>query len=697
MNNYTKTIVSAVQAWTADQIKQSKPDWNQNDPSGVGYIKNRTHYEEIENKTLVDNLTREDYESGNHPNLTFTVGSLYTVIWNGETYSNIECVKSDDWRVLGIPGTLPFYIDDDGGNNLYISSANENEDYIVSIIGNVSTLKTIDPKFLPDGIGYDTRQEKVIFSAPLSNRVQIYNLIKLSNIIENIYHSTHISIDLPEYDFSLEKAIISLHNEPDGLYIYCSQVDDNICVYFESQLIADEFFNEYYRINEDEMNPLTPGLYALGMPVRLAITLWELSGELHTIDSKYLPDFQSDWNEINSDSPKYINNKPFGESMLPIIENLTPDDYSNDNYEAPTFIVGETYTVIWNGETYSNLTCWDNGGDHVIGNEPNTPQLPFWVDDNGGNSSLDIDWIEEFENVTIYQESGEIKQIDEKFLPILSKQESNNILINNQTIEASNDKWVEFNEDLAFEINPKAKYTIIFNDVEYTDLIPWYDEDIYVIGSEDVWNGYSDSETPFVSDGMQFGTNDNYDSYKLTIIEHNLVNKIDPKYLPDNGTASGGGTISANYLTLNDIDTNYEYIVAIKQGGLVSVCKGVELSVVKPPRQMQYAEGEPFNPEGMVLSLSRQDGSISTITDCNYRIPVYDSSIEIIYTELSMEYTTVLENIIVVPQYKAEALIDFNYIYNPDTGMCQILSWKGTEYGSPSSVIRVPNEDYVIL
>jgi hypothetical protein len=112
---------------------------------------------------------------------------------------------------------------------------------------------------------------------------------------------------------------------------------------------------------------------------------------------------------------------------------------------------------------------------------------------------------------------------------------------------------------------------------------------------------------------------------------------------------------------------------------------------------MQYAEGELFNSEGMVLSLSRQDGSISTITNCDCKIPVYDSSIEITYTELGMKYTALLENVIVVPYYKANALIDFNYIYNPDTGMCQILSWKGTEYGSPSSVIRVPNEDYVIL
>jgi hypothetical protein len=75
------------------------------------------------------------------------------------------------------------------------------------------------------------------------------------------------------------------------------------------------------------------------------------------------------------------------------------------------------------------------------------------------------------------------------------------------------------------------------------------------------------------------------EEHTLSVLVYGLTNKINPKYLPDNyGNASGGGTISANYLTLNDIDTNHEYIIAIKEGGLVSVCKGVELSIVKPPR-----------------------------------------------------------------------------------------------------------------
>ena len=45
MQNFMKTILSAVKTWTKGKIKDSTADWNQSDSSADNYVKNRTHYD----------------------------------------------------------------------------------------------------------------------------------------------------------------------------------------------------------------------------------------------------------------------------------------------------------------------------------------------------------------------------------------------------------------------------------------------------------------------------------------------------------------------------------------------------------------------------------------------------------------------------------------------------------------------------
>ena len=72
MQNYIKTILSAVKAWTTRKIKESTADWKQNDSSAVDYVKNRTHWEEegriynLDKKTHIFpyEFTKKDYATG---------------------------------------------------------------------------------------------------------------------------------------------------------------------------------------------------------------------------------------------------------------------------------------------------------------------------------------------------------------------------------------------------------------------------------------------------------------------------------------------------------------------------------------------------------------------------------------------------------------------------------------------------------
>jgi hypothetical protein len=152
MQTFMKTILSAVQTWTKGKIKDSTADWNQNDSNTDNYIKNRTHWEENTGSeiTLVNNLTSEQYDNGEAPPCTFVVGQKYDIIWCGQLFSQLECMYEGEWRVIGDSNNLPFYIDDDGGNDLYVSSSEEVEDWTLTITTTNVIIHTLDEKYLPD-------------------------------------------------------------------------------------------------------------------------------------------------------------------------------------------------------------------------------------------------------------------------------------------------------------------------------------------------------------------------------------------------------------------------------------------------------------------------------------------------------------------------------------------------------------------
>ena len=148
--NHLKTFYNAL----VHKMKSFRGNWEQNDSSAEDYIKNRPFYTEAEEIYLVDKLTSADYFDGHYPACTFVVGQRYNILWNDTLYKNLECYEDDGWRIIGGNSgpdgkTYPFYIDDDGGNNLYIES---DENFIVSIMI-PEVIHRIDKKYLPEDIG----------------------------------------------------------------------------------------------------------------------------------------------------------------------------------------------------------------------------------------------------------------------------------------------------------------------------------------------------------------------------------------------------------------------------------------------------------------------------------------------------------------------------------------------------------------
>ncbi len=165
MQNFIKTILNAIKTWTKVEIQQNKEefnsriknsvaDWNENDSTADSYVKNRTHWEETKEAVLVDNLTFDEYDSGNAPQCNFIPNQVYTVVWNGKKYENLVCYLDGEYNIIAAPNLgCPFYIDDDGGDSLYIEPIYNNTDWTVSIFTTQSVAHKLDPKYLPDDIG----------------------------------------------------------------------------------------------------------------------------------------------------------------------------------------------------------------------------------------------------------------------------------------------------------------------------------------------------------------------------------------------------------------------------------------------------------------------------------------------------------------------------------------------------------------
>ena len=173
--DFLKTILNGFWA----KVTSIKPNWNQNNPSADDYIRNRPFYEEVKiGKVIhVDNLTYQDYDNGNAPACNFVPGEAYNVVWNGTLYENLVCYFDGEYNIIADGVQHPFYIDDDGGDALYVSSDDENWTLSIYQIKDVSVLKKLDAKFLPDDIGMqsdwmDTNKKS---KAHILNKPSIWN------------------------------------------------------------------------------------------------------------------------------------------------------------------------------------------------------------------------------------------------------------------------------------------------------------------------------------------------------------------------------------------------------------------------------------------------------------------------------------------------------------------------------------------
>lgn len=163
MYNFTKTILSALQAWANKRVKLNTPDWNQNNSEGDGYIKNRPFYTTKESVEVVNaNMSIEpDVGYGAiSKDCYFIAGDKYLVNLNGTDY---ECVAWESWNyenvtligngdIYGGEGRgdkVPFVCDSFKDGTCYLTVINPG-DYTIKITHMRSEVHKIPLEYLPD-------------------------------------------------------------------------------------------------------------------------------------------------------------------------------------------------------------------------------------------------------------------------------------------------------------------------------------------------------------------------------------------------------------------------------------------------------------------------------------------------------------------------------------------------------------------
>lgn len=226
----------------------------------------RTHWkEEIKSEVvLVDNLTSDDYNNDiNVPKCNFISGQSYNVTLNGTLYEGLVCYSDGDYNVIGDDGIVPFYIDDDGGDDLYVSVNDGDSTWTLSI----STIETayiyhkLDPNYIPaDDIAVqsDWNETDGTSKAFIQNKPPIIQDENGDVYLDKLHVGlieTAKKLATEEYWYEPKKHVV-LTDEINGYNYIVSMRDGNLVSYCEASSISVTTMpNKSKYLDGDTFNP----------------------------------------------------------------------------------------------------------------------------------------------------------------------------------------------------------------------------------------------------------------------------------------------------------------------------------------------------------------------------------------------------------------------------------------------------------
>ena len=205
-DNYMKTILSGVKEWTEnltddaiDKANGTHKDWNENDPTKPGYIKNRPFYTGDPVETVFVEERTVPFIDSKHGlyiaqvqlNFVPTVGETYKVSWDGTVYE-CNCVEFPNGTIIGNLSLVgegsdtgePFLMGVMGNGEDMIYTLDTSASHTFSISGFAPEVVKIDEKYLPEAAfrvrnldttkSYSTEEIEEIYKSARSGFVVYY-------------------------------------------------------------------------------------------------------------------------------------------------------------------------------------------------------------------------------------------------------------------------------------------------------------------------------------------------------------------------------------------------------------------------------------------------------------------------------------------------------------------------------------------
>ena len=446
INPVENRVVTAAIKNVEDKIVQS--DWNQSDETASDYIKNRTHYEGItkiihfESEFIVEDIRNNTgtvyFDFSNVPyefNKTVYIeldGIEYVSFFDSDMEAcnaiyipvrDVEDTYSPNYRELPCIHLELGYIT---FHNRYPEEAPlfDGEPHTLKIYDKQTVVKKIDSKFLhtPDWSQND------------------------ETAADYIKNRTHYEIDkreiiLPETTLNFNKAgssgmqkidrrIDLIENET---YIVTWDNTEYLCV---SHSYSGEAIGNNAGIAEgtasEGFNPDAPFfIWSSGLTMSYetgehTFKIEKPVKEIHKIDKKFLPDdvgVTPDWNQNDETAPDYIKNRTHYENrekLIHIPETVgTVENGAIDfDYSLLPWELGHKLFIVFDGIEYETI-CKENSDacDEYGFSVNNSSYVSFW--DHGGILAVGSSYLKNGDTHTyeIYEYTGTIKQLDEKFIP----------------------------------------------------------------------------------------------------------------------------------------------------------------------------------------------------------------------------------------------------------------------------------------
>ena len=358
-NNYMKTILSGVKEWTenltddaVDKANGTHKDWNENDPTKPGYIKNRPFYTGDPVETdIIPPTTVTFSENGSGmialwpESFDFVNGQTYHVSWDGTDYVCTGILFNGTISLLGNLGLAG--VGDDTGepfifvkqNEWVVGSAESATEHIIGIKTVTNLIVTLDEKYLPESS---------------------FTKAEWSNISNKI-------VDYKRVNSSLSVVDKSIH----------AQVGDSYSDTINATLIFEN--RKVYRVSGTAKftNTRVNKIFTFNIDVTSTVSDYKI----------YLGSFYDDLNEATVEVYLYSSNSPFYEGELSL---------NYDGTYGVTYTFSLDITVNEEATVLPDICLSDSiqrvGNDIIIPSSTpdSTKKFKITVDDSGTITATEI-------------------------------------------------------------------------------------------------------------------------------------------------------------------------------------------------------------------------------------------------------------------------------------------------------------------